>query len=233
MSERRLVDDSGVATPVEARSDRSPVDYTEFKELATAVRQWLVLARAKDAVASTPVVRAELRTPHPTVADVRWQDREEVVVTETPALLIDAAHLTSEGLPQLLETVRAAYGSPVICRAYADWTKPDLAAWFEPLRHYGVQPVHNFDTPDHSRSLVALTLEALEIVEKYAVTSLVLVGDFGAALPLVTRLKAAGVKVAVIGPASNPDDVRRDADEFVDIASLSQPAAASRGRHRA
>lgn len=61
----------------------------------------------------------------------------------------------------------------------------------------------------------------------------VLVGDLGAALPLVTRLKATGVKVAVIGPASNPDDVRRAVNEFVDLASLSETAMRIAGRHRA
>lgn len=215
-------------------------DDTEFKGLAASVRQWLALTRAKDIAATTPpervdrVERLDVRATRDTVPDPRWQDREDPVESERPALLIDADHVTSDQLPHLLETVRAAYGGPIIRRAYADWTRPELASWFAQLRQHGVQPIHNFDTHDHRRSLLALTLEALDIVERSAVTRVVLVGDLGAALPLLTRLKANGVKVAVIGPASNPDDVRRAADDFLDIASLNETAATrARGRHRA
>lgn len=225
----RLID-AGSAMRGDARGDGATVDYAEFRELATSVRKWLALTSANEVSAERPGLRA-LR---PAVPDGPWQDRAEDVVAERPALLIDAHHLTSERLPHLLETVSAAYGSPAICRAYADWTTPGLGSWFPHLRHYGVQPIHHFDTRAHSRSLVALALEALDLVERNGVTSLVLVGDLGAALPLVTRLKAAGVRVAVIGPDSNPDDVRRDAHEFMDIAALDGPAfTPARGRHRA
>lgn len=226
--------DAGLAAHIEARGDRLTANYAEFKDLATPVRQWLALTSVKDVAATTPAERPDLRVLHHPVPDATRQDRDDVVVPERPALLIDADHLAAERLPHLLETVGAAYGSPVICRAYADWTKPGLASWFALVRHHGIQPIHNFDTQDHSRSLVALTLDALDIVDRYAVTSLVLVGDLGNALPLVTRLKAVGVKVAVIGPASNPDDIRRDADDFLDLTSLSDPARApARGRHQA
>lgn len=231
------------AAPVahDALSGARNFDDTEFKGLAASVRQWLALTRAKDIAATTPpdrvdrVERLDVRATRDTVADPRWQDLEDAVGSERPALLIDADHVTSDQLPHLLETVRAAYGGrPIIRRAYADWTRPELASWFAPLRQHGVQPIHNFDTHEHRRSLAALTLEALDIVENSAVTCVVLVGDLGAALPLLTRLKAKGVKVAVIGPASNPDDVRRAVDDFLDIASLNETAATrARGRHRA
>lgn len=225
--------DEDMATRVEAKVARTRGDYAEFTELAASVRRWLALSGARDASA-TRTSAPELQAPHHGASDASWHDRADLVARHRPALLIDAEHITSEALPLLLETVRAAYGSPGIRRAYADWTKPGRASWFAPLRQHGVQPIHNFDTPVHNRSLIALTLEALDLVERYAVTSLVLVGDLGPALPLVSRLKAAGVKVAVIGPATNPDDLQRDADEFLDIASLGHVAAPpARGRHQA
>ena len=226
--------DDALAAHEEARRDRSAVVDGEFKELATSVRKWLVLSGSNASSKTTPTaVQPDLHVSHETGRASAWLDREDAVAAERPALLIDAECVSSDRLPHVMEAVRAAYGRPLICRAYADWTKPELRAWFAQLRHLGIQPMQNFDTRDHSRSLVALAIDALDLVDHYAVTCAVLVGDLGAALPLVTRLKATGVKVAVIGPASNPDDVRRAADEFVDLDSLSGTAGRTGGRHRA
>lgn len=231
--------DDALAAHEEARRDRSAVVDGEFEELATSVRKWLVLSRSNASSKTTiskntaTAERPDARVSHGSGRASAMLDRGDVVAAERPALLIDAEYLSSDRLPHVMEAVRAAYGRPLICRAYADWTKPELGTWFAQLRHLGIQPMQNFDTPDHSRSLVALAIDALDLVDHYAVTCAVLVGDLGAALPLVTRLRASGVKVAVIGPASNPDDLRRAVDEFVDIASLSGTATRTAGRHRA
>ena len=136
--------------------------------------------------------------------------------------------------PSLLERARTTDGGPIICRAYADWADSDLAPWFAQLREHGVQAIHNFDTPEHRRGLAALMLDALDLVERHGVTSLVLVGDLGAALPLVTRLRSHGVTVALVGPVGTPEDLRRSVDDFVEVASLDGAAASTaRGRHRA
>lgn len=231
--------DDALAAHEEARRDRSAVVDGEFTELAAAVRKWLALSGSKaisKAAMSKTTVTAEqpdLRVSREVGRASAWLGREDALVAERLALLIDAECVASDRLPHVMEAVRTAYGRPLICRAYADWTKPELRAWFAQLRHLGIQPMQNFDTRHHSRSLVALAIDALDLVDHYAVTCAVLVGDLGAALPLVTRLKATGVKVAVIGPASNPDDVRRAVDEFVDIASLGETATRTGGRHRA
>lgn len=242
---RRPIDDPinvvdvALAAHEEARRDRSAVVDGEFTDLATSVRKWLALSGSKTiskaamSKATATAERPDVRVSHETGRASAWLDREDALVAERPALLIDAECVSSDRLPHVMEAVRASYGRPLICRAYADWTKPELRTWFAQLRHLGIQPMQNFDTRDHSRSLVALAIDALDLVDHYAVTCAVLVGDLGAALPLVTRLKATGVKVAVIGPASNPDDVRRAADEFVDLASLSETATRTAGRHRA
>jgi len=202
--------DDALAAHDEARRDRSAVVDGEFKELAESVRKWLALSRSKaiskTTMSKTTVTaeRPDVRVSHEAGRASVWLDREDVVAAERPALLIDADGVSSDRLPHVMEAVRAAYGRPLICRAYADWTKPELRAWFAQLRHLGIQPMQNFDTRDHSRSLVALAIDALDLVDHYAVTCAVLVGDIGAALPLVTRLKATGVKVAVIGPPATP-----------------------------
>lgn len=231
--------DDALAAHEEARRGRSAVVDEEFTELAAAVRKWLALSGSKafsKAAMSTTTVTAERSDPSASDGTGRasaWLDREDALVAERPALLIDAECVSSDRLPHVMEAVRTAYGRPLICRAYADWNKPELRAWFAQLRHWGIQPMQNFDTRHHSRSLIALAIDALDLVDHYAVTCGVLVGDLGAALPLVTRLKATGVKVAVIGPATNPDDVRRAVDEFVDIASLGEAIRLIGGRHRA
>ena len=127
-------------------------------------------------------------------------------------------------------------GDPVrIARAHADWTQPAMAAWLPLLRRHGIALRHHFRTrASHDPALVAITVDALDLATTAEVDHLVLVGDVGAATPLVERLRERAVAVSAAGPASTPQAFRTVCADFVDLATLpSNGFRLSGGRHRA
>ena len=118
-----------------------------------------------------------------------------------------------------------------MCRAYADWSRPDFGEWVHVLLQGGLHSFHHF-AADDDQALVAMAIDAVDVARDAAVDEVVIAGDLTSSLPLVHRLHAAGVRVVVAGPAHTPHDVPRPA------TSSSTPAPSSRralpvGRHRA
>lgn len=150
------------------------------------------------------------------------------------AVLIDAETTPLACLDSLFD-VLAVHGTPRVSRAYADWTTPELSGWFARLRRHGIEPAHHFASRHHSRAMVALCLDALELATAARLDTVVIVGDVGAALPLVTRLQGLGLTVVGIGPAPTPHDLRSACDTFIPLESLEVRDAGegNGGRHRA
>jgi hypothetical protein len=122
-----------------------------------------------------------------------------------------------------------------IARAHADWTQPEMAAWLPLLRRHGITLRHHFRTrASHDPALVALTVDALDLATTAEVDHLVLVGDVGAATPLVERLRERAVGVSAAGPPSTPHAFRAVCTEFLDLSMLDDGTGWSvTGRHRA
>ena len=147
------------------------------------------------------------------------------------ALLIDARRVSPEVAAGLLERLTER-GSVNMCRAYADWSRSDLAGWAGHLRREGLHSFHHF-SDDDDQALVAMTIDAVDIARDAAVDEVVIAGDLTSALPLVHRLHAAGVRVVAVGVGRTPHDVRSACDEFIDLGSLDGVPPAPEGRHRA
>lgn len=124
---------------------------------------------------------------------------------------------------------------PLVARAHADWSRLELAPWLPVLRRHRVELRHHFRTRDsHDPALVAITVDALDLAASRAVDHLLLVGDVGAATPLVDRLRELGVPVTAVAPASTPHDFRAACTEFRDLTALAHAEGEpSGGRHRA
>jgi hypothetical protein len=125
-------------------------------------------------------------------------------------------------------------GHPVqVARAHADWTQPEMAPWLPVLRRHGIGLRHHFRTrASHDPALVAITVDALDIAATVEVDHLVLVGDVGAATPLVERLRERGIGVSAAGPPSTPHAFRAACTDFLDLSTLGDTRSAG-GRHRA
>jgi hypothetical protein len=158
--------------------------------------------------------------------------------TQRLALLVDARATPPEAADGLTE-VLAGMGSVTVRRGYADWTRPDMGVWLGVLRRHGIQPVHHFSDEgvewDDEQALVSMSVDAVDLARNSAVDAVVIVGNPGSMVPLVTRLHGSGVRVVTVGPESTPDGVRASSDDFIDFAALTvQPTESTRaGRHRA
>lgn len=154
------------------------------------------------------------------------------------ALLVDARATPPETADGLIE-VLAGMGSITVRRGYADWTRPDMGDWLGLLRRHGIQPVHHFSEEsaerDDEQALVSMSVDAVDLARSSAVEVVVIVGNAGSMVPLVTRLHGSGVRVVAVGPESTPYGVRASSDDFIDFATLTaQPTESTRaGRHRA
>ncbi len=95
---------------------------------------------------------------------------------------------------------------------------------------------HHFRTrASHDPALVAITVDAIELCANAEVDHLVLVGDVGAATPLVERLREHGITVSAAGPAGTPHDFRAACTDFLDLTRLVEAEThwEAAGRHRA
>ena len=148
------------------------------------------------------------------------------------ALFVDPAGLDQDALAEVLSAVHATYGRPALSRAYADWTRPGYREQLDILAYHSVQPVHAFASGVGHTS-VALTVDALDAVGTYGVSSVVLVADLEPLLPLVMRLRASGTRVVAVGPTTTPQGLRNQADEFIAIPAFHHLGAHPvGGRHR-
>jgi hypothetical protein len=147
------------------------------------------------------------------------------------ALLVDARQVPAEAAAGLLARV-AEHGPVNVCRAYGDWSSPELGEWAGRLRREGMHSFHHFPDED-DRALVAMAIDAVDIARDAAVDEVVIAGDLTSVLPLLHRLHAAGVRVVAVGAAHTPHDVRAACDEFIDTASIDGDGLVPVGRHRA
>lgn len=149
-------------------------------------------------------------------------------------VLVHAASVSPVAFDRLVPWL--AEGDPVrVARAHADWTQPEMAAWLPLLRRHGITLRHHFRTrTSHDPALVALTVDALDLAATAEVDHLVLVGDVGAASPLVERLRERAVGVSAAGPSSTPHSFRAVCSDFLDLSTLGNGDHwAVTGRHRA
>jgi uncharacterized LabA/DUF88 family protein len=114
-----------------------------------------------------------------------------------------------------------------------------MGVWLGLLRRHGIQPVHHFSDEgaewDDEQALVSMSVDAVDLARSSAVDAVVIVGNPGSMVPLVTRLHGSGVRVVTVGPESTPYGVRASSDDFIDFATLTvQPTESTlAGRHRA
>ena len=243
-----------------AEHEPEPVKEDE-DELTMLVRRWIArpppdrLDRTCNQAATSTLTRVRPPTSLPTRRSQRIEApiglaREPLEVPQalqsSPelaqrlALLVDARATPPETADGLIE-VLAGMGSVTVRRGYADWTRPDMGVWLGLLRRHGIQPVCHFSEEsterDDEQTLVSMSVDAVDLARDSAVDVVVIVGNPGSMVPLVTRLHGSGVRVVAVGPESTPFGMRASSDDFIDFATLTaRPTAVERkrtGRHRA
>ena len=216
-------------------------------ELASLVRRWMATAGTRAAPVAEPVdepAAAPVVVPDPAPVPPEEQTEQEQGSPRLPlrgtldrvertgrlAVLVDARRTTTEVAGALLASLTER-GAVTVCRAYGDWTRPDLGEWAGRMRRHGLHSFHHF-ADDDDQVLVAMAIDAVDVARDAAVDEVVVVGDHLSTLPLVHRLHGAGVRVVVVGPRDTPHEVRAACDAFLSTDGLTGEPQAP-GRHRA
>ncbi len=231
----------------EGEAEREPRSL----ELSALVRQWMATrtdlraSGGPDGDALQQPTAEETTGPEPSDEAVdgvpddpraALPRRRKEVPRSTPArrmgVLIDAHSTLPESLDALFDAL-VDEGTVSLSRAYGDWSPMGSQEWMPQLRHHAIQPVHHFPTEHDQRSMVAMTIDAVDLARDSAVDVLVLVGDLASGHPLLQRLNACGIPVLAFGPTDTPYDVRALCEEFVDLGFLDARESVGAGRHRA
>ncbi len=149
-------------------------------------------------------------------------------------VLVHAETVAPESWSPLLRHLTER-GEVVVVHAYADWSAPAMAGWLPALQRHGIQLRHQFRSrPSQDPALVAIAVDAVELIATARLDAIVLVGDLSSAVPLLQRLSERGVEVILAGPPATPLDVRTAAGDFLDLRTVLDDADPdSAGRHRA
>ncbi len=59
------------------------------------------------------------------------------------AVLIDAENARAVCMPEVMEKI-SLLGRPTVCRAYGDWTTPQLTPWKKILVPFAIRPCQQF-----------------------------------------------------------------------------------------
>jgi len=80
------------------------------------------------------------------------------------AVLIDAENARAACMPEVMEKV-SLLGRPTVCRAYGDWTTPQLTPWKKILATFAIRPCQQFrHRKGKNSSDGALIMDAMELM---------------------------------------------------------------------
>ncbi len=92
------------------------------------------------------------------------------------AVLIDAENARAADMPQVMGKI-ALLGRPTVCRAYGDWTTPQLTPWKKILEAFGIRTCQQFrhrkgkNSSDGALIMDAMELLYLEKVDAFCIVS--------------------------------------------------------------
>ncbi len=142
------------------------------------------------------------------------------------AVLIDADNVSSSTIENILDEVKR-YGIPSIKRIYADWTKPHVTGWKEPLLTHAITPIQQYSyTSGKNSSDSALIIDAMDILHSHQVDGFTIVSSDSDFTRLAIRLRESGKMVIGVGEKKTPKPFIAACDKFIYIEILSKETAA-------
>jgi uncharacterized LabA/DUF88 family protein len=140
------------------------------------------------------------------------------------AVLIDADNVPYSNIKAVLEEM-AKYGTPIVKRIYADWTKPTVSGWKTVLLENAITPVQQYSyTSGKNATDSAMIIDAMDILYSNRMDGFCLVSSDSDFTKLATRLREAGMKVFGFGEKKTPTAFIAACDKFIYIEILSVPA---------
>jgi uncharacterized LabA/DUF88 family protein len=144
------------------------------------------------------------------------------------AVLIDSDNTTARLTTELLAEI-ATYGTPMVKRAYGDWTTPQLAGWKDELLRHAIQPIQQFSyTRGKNSTDSALIIDAMDLLYSGNVEGFAIVSSDSDFTRLATRLRESGMTVYGLGRRNTPEAFVAACDRFIylDRLSVEEQAAA-------
>jgi len=137
------------------------------------------------------------------------------------AVLIDADNVPYSNIKGILEEM-AKYGTPIVKRIYADWTKPTVSGWKTVLLENAITPVQQYSyTSGKNATDSAMIIDAMDILYSNRMDGFCLVSSDSDFTKLATRLREAGMKVFGFGEKKTPTAFIAACDKFIYIEILS------------
>lgn len=138
------------------------------------------------------------------------------------AVLIDADNISRTKIRYILDEI-ARWGSPVIKRAYGDWTSPSMSAWKSVLLDNSVIPVQQYAyTTGKNATDSALIIDAMDILHRENVDGFCIVSSDSDFTRLSSRIRESGREVLGFGERKTPAPFVKSCDRFVFVEILGQ-----------
>lgn len=141
---------------------------------------------------------------------------KQPVQQEQPAIavLIDGDNMSSDKLGDIMSFV-SLYGSPIVRRIYADWTKPAMKRWKEEAK------VHSFrlvEAPSYvgvkNTTDMALVIDAMDLLHGKTVKGFCIVSSDSDYTLLAQRIREEGLLVLGYGERKTPVALQTACHEF-------------------
>lgn len=120
------------------------------------------------------------------------------------AVLIDAENVSEKYIKNIMDEI-SNHGTPTYKRIYADWTKPQLAAWKTVLLNCSITPIQQYSyTSGKNATDAALIIDAMDILYSKNVDGFCIVSSDSDFTKLAARLREAGMYVIGMGEKKTP-----------------------------
>ncbi|KAK2009462.1 hypothetical protein LZ32DRAFT_608481 [Colletotrichum eremochloae] len=149
-------------------------------------------------------------------------------VAASLAVLIDLDNAAASSIGAILKEA-AKHGTPLLRRAYGDWTSTSMQSWKGLLLSHSIQPKQQFAyTTGKNASDMAMTIDAMDLVHSNRFSGFCLVSSDSDFTPLAVRIRDSGMSVYGFGHKRTPLPFVMACNKFTyveDIASREQLAA--------
>lgn len=128
------------------------------------------------------------------------QDKSQLSI----AILVDGDNATASKLNEVLKFV-SSYGTPIVKRIYADWSKTVTSQWKEPAKELSFRLI---EAPSYVKGKnttdIALVIDAMDLIHSGAVNGFCIVASDGDYTLLAQRIREAGLLILGYGESKTP-----------------------------
>lgn len=131
------------------------------------------------------------------------------------AILIDGDNASDTKLDEIVQLV-SVYGTPIVKRIYADWTKPVVSRWKEPAKKFSFRLIEALSVvKGKNTSDIALVMDAMDLLHSGTVRGFCIVSSDSDYTLLAQRIREAGLLIVGYGESKTPEAFVNSCHKFV------------------